>query len=224
MAWRQTGNFDFESDTWFRGLTTMTPTQFAAAMPRRGDEVGSFRVAECEISERLDTFGKSRRELVSRMAPVAADELDPVFFAAGDMEQRIEIVPLNVEFRLEYEYEVNRSETCAFSIPLDIQPGAHSGEAEVEELTLRDVSEKPDADPWKPLTLYAAGDQIVSGNYEAREAHLSGEYRAVEFWILVGESSYISARRDSDFCGQARGQAVIEDCLERIRARARVAA
>ncbi|OOY22487.1 hypothetical protein BMI91_19590 [Thioclava sediminum] len=226
VRWKQLISTSFRDDGWFSGLSTMTPEAFASDFPKEGGTIGDgFRITHAVCKEQLDGFGRQQREKLEREIDVPDDELDPAWIAAGKIPQRAELAPMLAELGISYSAELNRSETCAFSVEAGIQSGAVGSDAEVESIDLRDITDLPSAVLWQPFTDYLADDLVIDGShtYKARADHTSGATRDAENWILVGETSYLASRRQSSFFLADRGQAAIAHAVERIRARARIA-
>jgi hypothetical protein len=217
VSWQQLGlqQHYYESPKFFK-ITTMTPDDLSKNFPKVGSFIGAgWAVVEADASEALDAFGASDRESVSVEVPVSSDELDPVFIEAGTTVYRAEIAPMDLKLGLEYRYEVNRSETCELTIPVGIQEGVSGDNSSIEYIGLRDITEVSDEAAWQPQTDYEEEDRIVDADkvYEARSDHFSGAARDPQFWIEVGEVSYLSSRRVSSFFKSDRGLAVIAHCI-----------
>lgn len=224
--WRQAGRqfIELTGASELSGFSTMTPDQVASNLPKVGTSIGDgFIVAVSEASTR-GLFLSDPEEL-EYQRPVADDELDPAWIEAGSTIERSTVTPMKVDLALDHRFEVNRTETCEFEIPVALQDGASEGQAEFEEVALRDISEAATAPLWRVGRAYVAGDEVLDGNsiYTAREDHTSGTTRNQHLWSLVGEAGYVANRRSASFLSTARGQAALAHAVERIRARARVA-
>ena len=226
VEWTQLGLQTFFDSSWFYDVSTMMPEALIQNFPKVGTSVGDgWTVTESLAREKVDAFGDAEREIVEREEQVAADELDPAFIEEGSYTLRAEIASMELGLGITYRFEANRKEMAEFSIPTGLQEGVHDDSTEWEEIGLRDIAAVDDSPAWRPATEYTIGDRVVDGGmvYEARRDHLSGETRDPLNWTEVGEASYISSRRAGSFLQSERGAAVIEHCVERIRARARIA-
>jgi len=221
--WSQLLLYRDRDDGIFRDLTTLSPDQLIESFPRVGASIGdgwSVTHSLCEIDSDEDT------EVIERLEPVGADEMDPAWIAAGDIPIRGVLTPITAQLGVEYRGEVNRTETVNFSISAGLQTNASTEEIENEIIDLRDITSPPEAAPWQPSTDYLADDQVIDGSnvYRARVDHTSGSRFDSEYWVLIGETAYLSSRRAGSFFQTERGQAAVDHALERIRARARIAA
>lgn len=224
--WKQLGLKTFSNPSWFRDLTTMNPEEVVKKFPKKGSNIGSsFSVVEASASEELDAFGRQQRKVVENIRAVSRDELDPVFIEEGSFIARASLAPIAASLKIEHRYEVERTEKCSFTVPVDLQAGAQSDEEEIEEISLRDLTDPTDAQPWKAKVEYLVDDEVVFGSdiFRAREDHLSGNDFDRTKWLFVGEASYFASRRLSSFFTSQRGQEAIAHAVERVKARAKIA-
>lgn len=224
--WRQAGQqfIDLTGASALSGFSTMTPDEVAANLPKVGSSVGDgFVVAVSEASTR--GLFLSDPEDLEYERPVDAEELDPAWIEAGSTIERATVTPMRIDLALDHRFEVNRTETCEFEIPVALQDGASEGEVEFEEIALRDISEAATAPLWRAGQAYATGDEVLDGSsiYACREDHTSGTTRNPLLWSLVGEAGYVANRRSASFLSTTRGQAALAHAVQRVRARARVA-
>ena len=221
--WQQIGQQTFSRHPALDDVTTANWRDLIEKFPRQGSKIGSaFTVTRSSAARRVEFFDEVEKKH-SRVGPAPGTELDPAF--GGYETQHLIVAPLDLELTIEHEYQVNRTETCEFSFPVELQEGAAEGDAEIETIALRDISERATAPSWQSEKNYAAGDEVVDGSnvYAAREDHYSGEARDPARWSLIGEASYVSSRRVSSFLRSTRGAAALDHAVERVRARARIA-
>jgi hypothetical protein len=209
----------------FRDFSTTNWKDILERFPRAGVSIGSgFTVRSASAARVVEAFSEPE-EVLTRFGTAPGLELDPAFLD-GYEKQDLTIVPMRLDMSIEHAFEVSRTETASFTFPVSLQDGASEGEAEIEQVALRDIAERSTAPAWQPDTDYFEGDEVVDGEsvYAAREDHTSGTSRDASRWSLIGEASYVSSRRVSSFLRSARGRAALDHAVERVRARAMVAA
>jgi hypothetical protein len=214
----------------FPRLETYTPEGLIEGFPRVGDSIGDgFTVtrSECGYAD-VASDGKPEPVSVFGAQHVAGEEeLDPFFrFEVGTRTWSFPRHALRARLGLEHRWEVERNETAEFSFPVVAQTGSVSEDADIEELTLRSLTDGEAREAWQSGRAYAVGDEVVDGRfvYRCRVGHTAGQTRTGAEWVLVGETSYLSSRRIASFFRSERGQAVLAHSLERAKTRARFAA
>lgn len=205
-------------------LATFTPSGIVADFPKAGTTIGDgFTVVE----SRAEVRQRFRRDIIERTAEVdvavdAAEELDPAFLGQGTQKYKLDAVEMDMDLRLEYRGEVERTERLEIDLPVSIDAHHYSVNEEIETITLRDLTQGDEVDHWQPDTNYEEGDERIDGAYiyRARIDHFSGSARTPGNWILVGESRYVASRRISSFFRSERGQLALQHAARRILARA----
>lgn len=225
--WRQLASMRFDDGGQFWDLTSMTPDGLIAAFPKEGASIGDGFTVVRSIIERAEDPEDGHTITWSRPA---AEELDPAWWDAGGTTStsvstllRYEI---DAQFEVEYRWQVARTETATMSVQSRAQPGVIGQTEEWEEMELRDLTETESRRPWAPNTAYDLDDEVVDGRnaYRCRTPHVSGPTRTAAEWSLLGPSSYIASRQYISFFKSARGRAAMEHALQRMKARARMAA
>ncbi|MDR5654884.1 hypothetical protein [Ruixingdingia sedimenti] len=221
-----------DSSGIFDRLETYTWEGIVENFPKAGDTLGDgFSVlrSECELDVEDDRADPPVivpvEEFVASFVPGEA-ELDPFIKKLGTQKVKFQCAAIRARLNLEYRWEAERTETAEFKFPIVAQPGATNAEENIEELSLRPLTDGTGARSWQPNTAYEVGDEIADGRfiYRCRVDHTSGATRTGAEWVFVGETNYLAARRISSFFRSARGAAVLAHALERAKTRARFAA
>jgi hypothetical protein len=216
----------------FDRLETYTWEGIVENFPKVGDTLGDgFSVVQslCELDVEDDRADPPVivpvEEFVASFVPGEA-ELDPFIKKLGTQKVKFQCAAIRARLNLEYRWEAERTETAEFKFPIVAQAGATNAEENIEELSLRPLTDGTGARSWQPNTAYQVGDEIADGRfvYRCRVDHTSGATRTGAEWVFVGETNYLAARRISSFFRSARGAAVLAHALERAKTRARFAA
>lgn len=226
--WKQLASQRFDDGGALWGLNTMTPEGLVKDFPKEGADLGDGFKATARTRMQKDGEPDEGYQVV--WAKPKAEELDPAWWdAAGDTATDVAVFPLyemDAYLEAEYRWEVARTETATLSADARAQPGIIGQAEEWEEMELRDLTTTESRAPWRPNTAYDLDDEVIDGRnaYRCRSAHTSGRTRTAAEWSLLGPSSYIASREYISFFKSARGRAAIEHAVQRIKARARIAA
>lgn len=221
-----------ESSGIFDRLETYTWEGIVDNFPKAGETIGDgFSVvrSECELDvedNRVDPpVIIPVEEFVASFVPGEA-ELDLFIKQVGSRKVKFQCAAIKAKLNLEYRWEAERTETAEFKFPIVAQPGSTNTDENIEELSLRPLTDGTGARSWQPNTAYEVGDEIADGRfvYRCRLDHTSGSTRTGAEWVYVGETNYLAARRIASFFRSARGAAVLAHALERAKTRARFAA
>lgn len=238
-AWKELITQPFElairsedSDSVFDRLETYTWEGIVQDFPKVGESLGDgFYItgSECVLDvedPRAETpVIVPVEEFVASFVPGEA-ELDPFIKLRGTQKVKFECAAIKAKLNIEYRWEAERNETAEFKFPIFAQPGAMNADENIEELSLRPLTDGTNVPSWQPNTEYGVGNEIADGRfiYRCRVAHTSGANRTGGEWIFVGETNYLAARRVASFFRSSRGAAVLAHALERAKTRARFAA
>lgn len=220
--WKQLATQTFNDGGAFWRLTSMTPDGLVEAFPKAGATLSDgFTVAKSSIE-------KDERAIDGWQVAwgVPEEELDPAWVDEGTQLSVLLRHKIDAKLEVEYNWQVARTETATMFVQSRAQAGVIGQSEEWEEMELRDLVERDRRAPWAPNTTYDIDDEVVDGRnaYRCRTQHISGRTRTAAEWSLLGPSSYIATRQYVSFFKSARGRAAVEHAMERMKARARLAA
>jgi hypothetical protein len=226
--WKQLALQQFTDGNALANLTSFTPDGLKAEFPKVGAEVAAgFRVTAAKMEPAL-AFGRPDiAETVDLTANTSTlDELDPAWTTESVRLYRFLCQKMETDLRVEYRYEIARTETAVLALNAGIQSAAIVQQVEEETLDLRDLAEAETRPAWRPNRSYTVGQEVVDGRYVyvCRVAHTSGRTRTAAEWSQSGESSYVASRSYASWWRSPRGAAALAHAAERIKARARLAA
>ena len=216
----------------FPRLETYTWEGIVEDFPKKGETLGDgFYItgSQCELEvedPQVETpVIVPVEEFVASFVPGEA-ELDPFIRKLGTQRVKFQCASIKAKLNIEYRWEAERNETAEFQFPVLAQPGLTTADENIEELSLRPLTDGTSIAPWRPNTEYGVGNEVADGRfvYRCRLAHTSGSTRTGAEWVFVGETTYLAARRVSSFFRSTRGAAVLAHALERAKTRARFAA
>lgn len=221
-----------DSESIFPRLETYTWEGIVNDFPKAGETLGDgFYItgSEC-VLDVVDPRAEMPvivpvEEFIASFVPGEA-ELDPFIQKLGTQKVKFECAAIKAKLNIEYRWEAERSETAEFKFPIIAQPGFTNADENIEELSLRPLTDGTSIPSWQPNTEYGVGNEIADGRfvYRCRLGHTSGATRTGAEWVYVGETTYLAARRVSSFFRSARGAAILAHALERAKTRARFAA
>ncbi|MFC3088532.1 hypothetical protein [Tabrizicola soli] len=220
--WKQLAAMRFDDGGQFWNLSSMTPDGLIESFPKEGSTLSDgFTVVRSTIEK-----AETPEDGYAVVWAVTDEELDPEWTFEGTQATTLMRYEIDAHIEVEYRWEVARTETATMSVQSRAQAGVIGQSEEWEEMELRDLVERDRRAPWSPNTTYEVDDEVVDGRnaYRCRTEHISGRTRTAAEWSLLGPSSYIATRQYVSFFKSARGRAAVEHALERMKARARLAA
>jgi hypothetical protein len=230
-AWKQLVLQQFRKDlrsgdgiSAFPKLRTLTPDGIVEGWPQKGTAIGDGFVVSASSCDfvRGPFNSKAPAESVPVRIALTDEELDPFIRKNGLGTMTFDAYDIEASVTIDYRWEAERSETAEFSFPVVAQSGMIAEGDDIEEITLRPLTDSTSQRPWQPNTAYDVDDEVVDGRqvYRCRIAHTSGATRTNAEWVLVGVSNYLAARQLATFFRTSRGRAALSHALERAKARA----